>query len=422
MKYFFILGRNPTLSSVELISFINNHGYKFSLRDASKEVFLIEIEKEINAKETIKSLGGTIKAGEIVEEAIELKKENIFKIFNKVISQSENRKIYFGFSSYNLEEKDGKSFFEAKKRTASFAMEVKKFLKEKGFSSRWVTGKEDNLSSVIVAKNKLLEENGAEIVILSGRDRYLLGKTFAVQEFEELSFRDFGRPKRNMQVGLMPPKLAQIMINLAEVKKDGVILDPFCGFGTVLGEAMLLGYKNLIGSDISEEVLDGAKENLEWLKNNYQPITDNQQLRTNNYQLIKSDARNVSSKLGEKTVDAIITEPYLGPSLHGKETKENILGIVKDLSMLYLDSFHEFKKILKPNGKIVILFPVFSFQNEEIFTPILEEIKKIGFDTANPLPEDLRNKNFVKITPRNSIIYSRPGQKVLREVLVFRGI
>ncbi|OGF20605.1 hypothetical protein A2257_02055 [Candidatus Falkowbacteria bacterium RIFOXYA2_FULL_38_12] len=415
MRYFFILGRNPTLSSAELVAVIRKTDPNFVILEASGDVLLVETKDTLEIREMIKVLGGIIKAGVVMEETGKLEKENVFKILKESTKRAESGKIFFGFSLYNLENRDGKNFSEAKKQTSSLAMEAKKFLKEKGFSARWVTSKEDNLSSVIVAKNKLLEENGAEIVILVKNDQVFLGKTLAVQGFEELGFRDFGRPKRNMQVGLMPPKLAQIMINLSEAKDDGVILDPFCGFGTVLGEAMIAGYKNLIGSDINEEVLAGAKENLEWLEKNYQ-------LPAINYQLIKSDVRHISGKVEEVSVDAIVTEPYLGPPLHGNEPKENILEIAKELSMLYLDAFREFKKVLKPNSKIVILFPIFVFQNEEIFLPIMEEIKKIGFEAANPLPKELENKDFVKITPRQSIIYSRPGQKVLREVLVFSSL
>ena len=415
MRYFFILGRNPTLSSAELVAVIKKTDPDFIILEASGDVLLIETKNKLEIKEMIKILGGTIKAGVVMEETGRLEKENIFKILEESIKKAESGKIFFGFSLYNLENRDRKNFSETKKQTSSLAMEAKKFLKEKNFSSRWVTSKEDNLSSVIVAKNKLLEENGAEIVILVKNDQVFLGKTLAVQGFEELGFRDFGRPKRNMQVGLLPPKLAQIMINLSEVKDDGVILDPFCGFGTVLGEAMIAGYTNLIGSDINEEVLAGAKENLDWLEKNYQ-------LPTINYQLIKSDVRHIFGKVEEGSVGAIVTEPYLGPLLHGNEPKENILEIVKELSMLYLDAFREFKKVLKPSGKIVILFPIFVFQNEEIFLPIMEEIKKVGFEAVNLLSKELENKDFVKITLRQSIIYSRPGQKVLREVVVFKAI
>lgn len=215
-----------------------------------------------------------------------------------------------------------------------------------------------------------------------------------------------------MRVGLMPPKLAKIMLNLARADKHDTLLDPFCGFATILEEAMLWGYKNLIGSDINAETLAGAKENLEWLVKNYQ-------LPTTKYQLTECDARRLSQKFSPHSIDAIITEPYLGPPLRGKETPEKIQKIIKELSNLYLTSFREFKKIIKPSGRVVILFPVFHTEKQNFFLPILDEIKKIGFNVADPLPKDFKKYNFIKITPRNSILYFRPDQLVWREIFIF---
>ena len=412
MKYFFVLGRNPTLSVAEIASFMGKIDPNFLALDASSEALVIETEKGLIQQDILKKLGGTIKVGEILKETDELKKEDFVSILEEKASENKGKKLFFGFSLHSLG-KNREKISKEKQGIDTFAIQAKKFLKEKKISSRWVTSKEEVLSSVVVSKNKLLEENGIEVVVLAKEDKVLLGKTLAVQEFEELGKRDFGRPKRDMQVGLIPPKLAQIMINLAGVEKDGLILDPFCGFGTILSEASLFQYTDLIGSDVSEENLQGAQENLKWLHNNYE-------FRDTSCEFIKCDARHISEKLDKNSISAVITEPYLGPALQGNETKEKILEIIKELSILYVDTFREFKSILKKNGKVVILFPVFSSKNEETFLPIREEIKKIGFVTENILPKELVNKDFIKITPRNSIIYSRPGQKVLREVLVFK--
>jgi tRNA G10 N-methylase Trm11 len=261
-----------------------------------------------------------------------------------------------------------------------------------------------------VKKNKLLTEAGAELVFLIGKEKTYLGKTLAVQEFEDLSFRDYGRPARSMRVGLMPPKLAKTMINLARTDKHATVLDPFCGFATILEEALLWGFENLIGSDINAETLAGAKENLEWLAKNYQ-------LPAVNYQLLEHDVRRLSEKISPHSIDAIVTEPYLGPPLQRNESPEKIKEIIKELSDLYLVAFREFKKILKPDGRIIILFPVFHTEKQNFFLPILEEIKKTGFSIADPLPKDFKKYPFLEITPRNSILYFRPDQLVWREIL-----
>jgi len=411
MKYFFILGQNPTLSSAEITAVLEQLKLKFSFLGLSNDVLLLETEKSLNIQELMPRLGGTAKAGFVANEFLEIAAEDILKFFKNIAE----KKIYFGFSFYKLDEAiAAREFKKERDKMRPLAMDVKKRLKETGYLVRWVTSKENNLSSVVVKKNKLLAQEGAEFVFfLTSTGKILLGKTLAVQEFEELSFRDYGRPIRSMKVGLMPPKLAKAMINLAKVGQTAVILDPFCGFGTILEEATLWGYENLIGSDISRDVLEGTKQNLEWLAKTY-----NLQLTT--YNLFQSDVRKISKKLPVYSVDAIVTEPYLGPPLQGNEPVEKINQIIKELSSLYLDAFREFKKILKPKGRVAILFPIFHTLSADLFLPILEEIKKIGFEITDLLPNKLIKHPVIKITPRNSIIYSRPDQRVWREVFIFR--
>jgi len=51
---------------------------------------------------------------------------------------------------------------------------------------------------------------------------------------------------RSMTVGMMPPKIAQIMINMAtRGDRNMIIWDPFCGLGTTLIEALHGGFTHL---------------------------------------------------------------------------------------------------------------------------------------------------------------------------------
>jgi SAM-dependent methyltransferase len=68
-----------------------------------------------------------------------------------------------------------------------------------------------------------------------------------------------------------PAKLAQIIINLAAgPARDGqlTILDPFCGTGVVLQEALLMGY-NAYGTDLEPRMIAYTTENLQWLSTTY---------------------------------------------------------------------------------------------------------------------------------------------------------
>ncbi|MEK7166898.1 MAG: DNA methyltransferase, partial [Patescibacteria group bacterium] len=210
--------------------------------------------------------------------------------------------------------------------------------------------------------------------------------------------------------------------NLGQIKKDQTILDPFCGSGTILQEAILMGYKNIIGSDIDFNSIEITKKNLEWLftkiKNQKSlpagDLLEEEKIKINIFQ---SNATNLSKKISFNSIDAIVSEPYLGPT----RNIQNIKNIIYELSKLYLRSFEEFKKILKKQGVVIIIFPVFkTFTNELLFLPILDAIKKQGWKIDLELPKELLKNNIIKITLRNSIIYSRPEQRVLREIFVFR--
>jgi len=416
MQYFFILGNNPTLSLAEISAV-------FGLDDNSKaeilssEIFLLETENNFDPAELIKKLGGVIKIGAISNE-FNFDNQKIIAEAEKLINTNHEGKIKFGISHYGNKQLNLKII----------GMEIKKCLREKNVSVRWVTSKERILSSVVVEQNKLIAQ-GAEIILIQKDNHVLIGQTLAVQPFKELSFRDYGRPARDDYSGMLPPKLAQIMINLAlPVRtqnfvfpgKDTIILDPFCGSGTILTEAMLMGYKNLIGSDISPKAVEDTEKNITWIKSKFQ-IT-NCELQT-----YRQNAAKLSQIIKPQSIDAIITEPYLGP----QRGKIDIKKTARELEQLYAKSLSEFSKILKPNGRIVMVWPVFqgnslSLRGSESDRSNLTNsiLKKTinpdisGFKIINPIPAGLAQNKNLKLTPRKTIIYGRQGQKVWREIVI----
>ena len=306
-------------------------------------------------------------------------------------------KIKFGISYYG----------DKKLNIKPLAMEVKKYLKNKKISCRWVTSREPTLSSVIVEQNKLIN-NGVELVLIEKNNQLLIGRTLIVQPFKELSKRDYGRPNRDDKSGMLPPKLAQIMINLGvknNQDKTITILDPFCGSGTILTESILMGYKNLIGSDISQIAINDTRGNIEWTKINYKlPITD--------YRLFNKSATELSKFIKPKSIDMVITEPYLGPQRGEFNTEK----IIQELEKLYSSALKEFQKVLKPNGCVVMIWPVFNLRNKKYISPDIN-----NFKIKNPIPKEFHDNEFIKLTKRGTIIYGREGQKVWREIIVLRN-
>lgn len=373
MQYVFILGHNPKLSVAEIHSVLP----KLKLIEQSGSFLIIENE-EFDCAKLLNRLGGTIKIGKIIDKQIS-RKVTVEKL-KELKSES---KLNFGISYYDC-------------KPDNFGMEIKKELKQAGVSSRLVTNKDKALSSVVVSKNKC-----NEFLILGKK---WLGQTCAIQGFEEYSHRDFGRPIRDMLSGSMPPKLAKIMINLAQLQNGATILDPFCGSGTVLQEGILLGCK-MIGSDISDKAINDTNENLDWLlkiTNSKSQISNKLQIQNSKFQILKADVKEISKKVSN--IDAIVTEPYLGPPMKGNEKIKDVEKVIGQLSDLYGEAFSEFRKILNTNGRVVIVFPAFRVGNEVLELPVLPRIKKLGFTQIN----------------KDKLIYSREGQKVWRQIYVFK--
>lgn len=408
MKYFFVLGSNPTLSIAEICRYFdikNNINGKVKIEITNNaNILLMESDKDIDSKSLIKKLGGTIKIGAI---------NNIAKNNNDLLPRCLEI----------LDPKDGKykygiSFYGKRKLNIKpLGMEIKKYLKNKNISCRWVISRETVLSSVVIEQNKLTEK-GIEIVLIENGDEILIGKTFAVQPFKELSYRDYSRPAKDSYSGMLPPKLAQIMINLAGnvLQNDKKLLDPFCGSGTVLTEAMLIGYNNLIGADISEKAIADTKTNFEWTKNKFRnSLSERKNISLN---LIHLDVKHLSKKMDKNSIDVVVTEPYLGP----QRGKVDVIKIKKELEFLFSRAIEEFEKIVKQDGVIIMIWPVFQ-ERKKIYSHSFENVinPKIGkFAISNPIPSFLLQNKNIKTTNRNTIIYGREGQKVWREIVILK--
>ena len=392
MKYFFILGNNTALSLAEILAVLKPKYYHL----LSADFLLADIDLEIDALNLINRLGGVIKIGEVKGEIKEsnFHKKSLEACFKLALLKSkgvESGKFNFGFSDYSHQ-------FNIQ----NLGLKLKTEFKKRKISSRFVISREENLSSVVVEQNKLIKK-GIEIVIASLNGKVFLGETLAVQPFKSLSYRDFGRPARDDKSGMLPPKLAQIMINLAELQnKDGLLLDPFCGSGTILSEAMLMDYKNVFGLDLSFKAIQDSRRNIDWIKEQYE-------LKDIRARLAVKNVLDLSKFVKMNSVSAIITEPYLGPQ-RGKIEFELV---IKELDALYSKALLECYKTMEPGARIVMVWPV--FYGNKFINPDISTFKKVEI-----LPERMIIKEEVRkfLSPRGSIIYGRQGQKVFREIIV----
>ncbi len=96
----------------------------------------------------------------------------------------------------------------------------------------------------------------------------------------------------------MPAKLARCMINLAQPRNGEIILDPFCGTGSLLVEAGLIGCR-VIGLDVKRRMIEGTLLNL--LHYGVEPLG-----------VLVGDARYLP--LVALKIDCVVTDPPYGIS------------------------------------------------------------------------------------------------------------
>ncbi len=408
MTHFFVFGTFPEISLAELHWSIQRFGAA-KITHADRWGAIVEGVPDDAVMALFQQLGGCTRVGRVVGQHI--RRSALEPTLAALVSGLSSDRIHFGLSAL------GGSI--PSKQIQGIGITIKRSLKDQGRPSRFVVSRDPVLSSVVITKNHLLEK-GAEFMILGRAFNDLtIAQTLAVQEFEAWGDRDFGRPARDARRGMLPPKLARMMINLAKVQSTNyklpTVLDPFCGSGTVLMEARQLGY-SVIGSDVSAQAVEDTRQNLAWFCSNAKlPIT--------NYQLHVSDVRHLTQKIPPHSIDVIVTEPDLGLPQSKMITKpEDIRAQRQRLNPLYLQAVEVFFSVLKPGARAVISWPCWPMANRKgIVYAIsdLDAIRKQGFEIVPPVPSTLaKSVPQQRFHYRHSLLYGRSDQFVWREIMI----
>ncbi len=399
-KYLFILGREPELSVAEIQAVASRMAIPIVWKSIIQQAVLLEKDRTVGFFE---SLAGTIKVAEVVGECPRSPSGVKQAVVAALLAAGDYHDYEFGLSLYGVKLPWLKVV----------GMNIKRELKSSGKHVRFVVSREAELSSVVVQKRKLLPPHGFEFVLAPhGAHKLTLARTLKVQDFEAWSRRDYGRPARDARVGMLPPKLARLMVNLAEVRPGGSILDPFCGSGTVLQEAALLGYHRLTGLDADARGIERTRTNFTWLKGKMPVVSSEPKLFT-------ADIRHLPRELDEHTFDAIVTEPYLGPPLRGRETPGELKQIASELTDFYRTALKVLTHLVNPKGRIVMVWPVLRAASGEIMLPLPELLPKIGLRLIDVLPPVVPQGWH---TSRGTLRYERPDARVGREIAVLEQI
>ena len=326
MNYLFVLGRNPKLSIAEVLSCFKQ---KINYSLISDNLLLI---KNLPSQPNIEKFGGILAIGKTLFSCD--KNEIPEKIKNIYFEE----KTKFSYSVINLTD-----------------FNIEGLLKEKF--------KEEKLKSVYKPLRGRIKGQDNKIYIgtptyfkkrdityfLVKKEKYYFGCLNQIYNSEEAERRDIEKPFRREELAISP-RLAKILINLSGVNENEILLDPFCGVGIILQEALLQDI-NIIGIDKNKDALEKARKNIEWLKKNYQFKAE--------YKLISGDSR----KIKIEKVDAIVTEPFLGKLLKKIPREDEAERIINDFENLIIQVLTNLNNFLEKKGKIVFTSPFIKTRN-----------------------------------------------------------
>lgn len=388
--YIALLGRQPELSIAELERLFQTVSW-FSPQTAR-----IDTSNTID----IQKLGGSQKIGRIVAELDSTEWRKVSDAIVRYYAQNwakESGKITLGLSAYD--------FPVSGREVQKTGLILKSKLKNSGVSLRLIPNQDNALSTATSHHNKLgLSDNKVELLIIKGEKQTIVAESIGAQNITALAARDQGRPRRDAFVGMLPPKLAQMMINMAgPLEADPTqdlaqprILDPFCGTGVLLQEAMLLGY-GVYGTDLSEKMIRFSRDNLNWLQDKYKIDS--------HWYLHEGDAMDAA---WQQPIAAVVAETYLGQPFSAPPSSSKLTEVRGNCNHIIGTFLKNISKQLKPGTPVVLAVPAWrSTQGDLTHLPLTTKVEDYGFTRMDLTTVDA-----------SRLLYSRPDQVVGRELLL----
>lgn len=324
-------------------------------------------------------------------------------------------KITLGLSDYSK----GDSY----KSATAEALKLKKILVRHGRSVRVVANKNAVLSTATSLHNGLNGKNSRKIELIKVNSDWYL--SFGVQDIDAYAKRDQARPARDAKVGMLPPKLAQILINLCgPLPSDSTILDPFCGTGVVLQEALLMGY-HAYGTDLNERMVNYTEKNLRWLcetsktlaegsfggcyreRSGASPVKTGASNRVPEDEVFEVSSGDATSFQWNPPIDAVACEGYLGKPMSQIPSTIKLKAEMAECQTIVLGFLKNLAPQIKPKTPVVIAIPAWLRENGEYSRlEIVDRIEEMGYNVNNKT--------------REGLIYCRDKQIVARDILILR--
>jgi tRNA G10 N-methylase Trm11 len=426
----FVSGKNWKLSLSEIASYLTARETKFQIQYFSKEFFTFNIEQPLEAQ-VIDDLGGTIKIAQTKTKLLTQLLKEVFVDKNKQAHKALPQALTSSGIVDDMAKAEGKTLFgvsvycsEKTLRPLSGTIQrfvgsaIKEELAGYGKKSKFMGFSKDRraaqLSHVEVLKKHLVENKG-EVLVCIGKDETWLASTVGVHNPFEFQKRDIYKPNQR-KIFAMPPRLARIMVNLSACTQGKVLLDPFCGVGTILQEA-LLEKASVVGVDMNSWCVRAAEENLEWLTREYK-------LAEAEFRVVQGDVGRLAQKVGQENVDCIVTEPDLGPALRQVPTGPYAQKIIQKLEPLFFGFAENAYRVFKGGGRLALVTPyIVTRSGQAVTMPIGQKLESLGFKRVQPFTADMFDgqvKGCEELLELHSLVEMDERHLIGREIHIYQ--
>lgn len=395
MQLAYIFGRTPRLALKELEVTATILPFRWSLISVQPDVARLKPDIEsvpgnasyshflsFNEPETKaallqlqKRLGGTLRTVYLHKQCPQQELQTELLRMIESTQQGEEGKLTLGMSVWG----HGLQAFHVAKG-------LKKQLQATGRSVRVVIPQQGytQLSTAQVVHNNLAyfpdEGKKMELVCIKEGKEWWIGCTLAVQDIESYSKRDFSIPAPDPISGMLSPKLAQTMINLAVKGEKATVYDPFCGNGRILLESWYMGLP-AYGSDIMPKKVSATQENLAWLAREFQvELPDPASLAWE----MDATTSEAPLKAAEKITGPwhVVGEPYLGKPLRALLTSQEAAEWLLEVTPLYEQFLKTWAATTHKPDSLLLVFPRAKVQGGSeaaVYDQVVDRLGEFGY-------------------------------------------
>ena len=373
---FIKLGSNRNLSKAELSQILDSLRIEQVKYQDWKDYLLLNLGKNAQKKlvKKLEQTGSIIKFGNIefkvgVSEKKELN-DNLVKIIDGIFIKYLPKRQRQLKLSLNIRTNDETQKSELSKEMRKI---IRNISQEKRLPVKVLPTKKVAYELTPFDYNKEnLPSRGIELNLFVIKSKIYFGPTrWVTNPFKDIK-QDEERPVRFFTHGTSI-KLSRTLVTLANNHFDGIMLDPFCGTGTILIEGLKQGLK-VIGVDKDQKCVRSSKTNLHHFSEKY----PSREKMKEKWRVHLQDSRKLTDAV-KKRVDGVVTEPFLGPFFKRLPHFEEAQFIMKNLERLYTRVLAECKSLLKDGARILFIMPEYNYPLKRSVYPNIKSIcEKVG--------------------------------------------